>query len=256
MFNLNDILQAAQGGNAVSNLATQFGITPEQAQAAMKAMLPGISAGLQNQAQDASGLGGIINALTHGAHQASYQDPQAAQAPGTAAAGGDILGQIFGSSGVTEKLAQAAAGQTGLPHNVLMQMMPVIASMIMGGMFSSMQKQGMGGLLNQLQQAAASHGGLGSILGQMMGGQQPGAAQPAAAGGGLGGLLGGLFGGLMGGGAATAQPQGMPGGLTAPAVQAGIDALTKMMHPGMQMGTTQQQMIENILGQFIKPAGR
>ena len=252
MFNLNDILQAAQGGQGISNLAQQFGLSPEQAQAAVSAIVPGLSAGLQNQAQSAGGLGSIISALTQGVHQNSFQNPAAAQAPGAAAAGGDILGQLFGGNHVASQIAQGAAGQTGLRPDILMQMMPVVASMIMGGMFSSMQKQGMGGMLGQLTQAAASSGGLGNILGQVMNGQA--GAAPAAGGGGLGGLLSSLFGSLLGGGAA--KGPALPGGLSGSAVQAGIDALTKMMQPGMQVAAGHQQTIQDVLGQMMKTAGR
>ena len=70
-MNLNDIIQAAQGGQGINNLANQFGLTPEQAQAAINAMIPALSGGLQQAAQDPSGLGGILSHLTSGAHTAS-----------------------------------------------------------------------------------------------------------------------------------------------------------------------------------------
>lgn len=249
MFNLNEIIQAAQGGQGITNLAQQFGLSPEQAQAAVNSMMPGLSAGLQNKAQDPNGLGQIISALTQGAHQQTFQNPAAAPA---ASAGGDILGQIFGSPHVTSQIAQQAAGQTGLRPDILMQMMPVVASMIMGGMFSSMNKQGMGGMLSQLTNAASGSGGLGAILGQVMGGAGGAAAQPAA--GGLGGILASIFGGLFGGGAA--KGPALPGGLSGSAVQAGIDALTKMMQPGMQVAAGHQANIQDILGQMMKAGGR
>jgi len=63
-MNLNDIIQAAQGGQGVNNLASQFGLSPEQAQAAIQAMIPAFSGGLQNAAQSPSGLGGLLSQLT------------------------------------------------------------------------------------------------------------------------------------------------------------------------------------------------
>ena len=250
MFNLNDIIQAAQGGQGIGNLAEKFGLSPEQAQAAVNAVIPAFSHGLQNQAQSAGGLGGIIGALTHGAHQDTFQNPAAS----SAGAGGDVLGQIFGSPHVTQQVAQQAAGQAGLRPDIIAQMMPTIASMIMGGMFKSMQNQGMGNVLSQLTQAGGGAGGLGAILGQVMGGAQGGAqAQPAA--GGLGGLLSSIFGSLMGVGKTAAGPA-LPGGLSGSAVQAGIDALSKMMQPGMQVGAGHQAGLQDILGQLLKPAGR
>ena len=38
--------------------------------------------------------------------------------------------------------------------------------------------------------------------------------------------------------------------------QAGIDALTKMMQPGMQVAAGHQQTIQDVLGQMMKTAGR
>ncbi|MBV1701085.1 MAG: DUF937 domain-containing protein [Hyphomicrobiales bacterium] len=228
MFNLNDILQAAQGGQGISNLAQQFGISPDQAQSALNSMLPSLSQGLQGKMADPSGLGSIIGSMTHPANQAAFNDPNATAAGATP--GGDLLGNIFGSSDVSQ-IAQEASKATGIPPAILASMLPVVASMAMGGMFKSMQNQGMGGMLGQLTNVAGSSGGLGSVLGQVMN-AQPGAA--GASSGGLMGMLSGLLGGLMGGGNAAAPAgQSLPGGLNASSVQAGIDALSKMMKPGV-----------------------
>ena len=53
-MNLNDIIQSAQGGQGINNIAQQFGISPEQAQAAIQAMLPGLSHGLPPRYQASS----------------------------------------------------------------------------------------------------------------------------------------------------------------------------------------------------------
>lgn len=229
MFNLNDILQAAQGGQGISNLAQQFGISPDQAQSALNSMLPSLSQGLQGKMADPNALGSIIGSITHPANQAAFNDPNATAAG--ASPGGDLLGNLFGASGVSQ-IAQEASKATGIPPAVLASMLPVVASMAMGGMFKSMQNQGMGGMLGQLTNVAGSAGGLGSVLGQVMN-AQPGTAT-ASSGGGLMGMLSGLLGGLMGGGNTGAQGgQTLPGGLSASSVQAGIDALSKMMKPGV-----------------------
>ena len=48
-MNLNDIIQAAQGGQGVANLGAQFGLTPEQAQTAVQALMPAFSTALQTR---------------------------------------------------------------------------------------------------------------------------------------------------------------------------------------------------------------
>jgi hypothetical protein len=231
MMNLNDIIQAAQGGQGVNNLASQFGLTPEQTQAAIQAMIPAFSTGLQRTAQDPTGLGGILSQLTSGVHQGSFTDPNQANAAG--GAGGGVLGQIFGSPQITAQISQQASQISGVNAQIIQQMMPVVASMLMGGLFHSMTSQGMGGILGQLAGAANSPGGLGSVVGQT-----GGAAQPA--GGLFGGLVGNVLGGLFGGGASGSTPQSA-------ALQAGLNSLNSMFQAGVQVSQTHQQGLSDIL---------
>ena len=105
-MNLNDIIQAAQGGQGVANLGAQFGLTPEQTQAAVQALTPAFSTALQKVASDPSSLGGIVGASGERLHQGSFTgaDPSAA-----AADGGAALSQIFGSSQIASQIAAHAS---------------------------------------------------------------------------------------------------------------------------------------------------
>jgi len=89
--------------------------------------------------------------------------------------GNDVLGQLFGSKDLSRAVAAQAAQATGIGQQVLQQMLPVIASMIMGGLFKQST--------NQMPAAGAAAGAgnnpLADIIEQMM--KQ----------GGLGGLFGG-----------------------------------------------------------------
>jgi hypothetical protein len=233
-MNLNDIIQAAQGGQGVNNLASQFGLTPEQTQAAIQAMIPAFSTGLQRTAQDPTGLGGILSQLTNGVHQGSYTDP--AQTTAAAGAGGGVLGQIFGSPQITSQISQQASQISGINPQIIQQMMPIVASMIMGGLMHTMNNQGLGGILGQLAGAANSAGGLGSTVGQ------PG---DASAGGGLFGGLGNLIGGLFGGGGNNPQSA---------ALQAGLNTLNSMFQAGVQVSQTHQQGLSDIFNSLANQA--
>ena len=116
-MNLSEIMQAAQGGQGVDNLAAQFGLSPEQTQAAIQAVIPAFSKGLQGATQDPSGLGGILSHLASGAHEASYTDP--GQASAASSQGGNVLGQIFGSSGVTGQISQQASRISGVDPAIM-----------------------------------------------------------------------------------------------------------------------------------------
>ncbi len=86
-MNLNDIMQAAQGGQGINNLASQFGLTPEQAQAAIQAAMPAFSQGLQRLGQDPNALGGVLSHIANDVHQGSSKTlPRRAPRPAASAA--------------------------------------------------------------------------------------------------------------------------------------------------------------------------
>ena len=164
-----------------------------------------------------------MSQLTSGAHQGSFADPGQAATRGV---GGSVLGQIFGSPQVASQISQQAAQMSGVSPQVIAQMMPVVASMLMGGLFHSMNSQGMGGVLGQLASAAKAPGGAGTA-----------ASQPAA-GGGLFGTFANLVNSALGGAAAN-NPQ-------ATAMQAGLNTLNSMLHAGVQVSQTHQQGLNDI----------
>jgi hypothetical protein len=221
MFNLYEIIRNAHGGHALDNLATQFGITAEQADAAVKAVVPVLSEGFLKQASEPHAFGSFIGALGEGQHLAAFTDPAAAQATATAQKGGDILSQILTSHSAREEIALRASSGTGISPDTLAKMLPVIASMIFGGLAKSMENQGFGGILGQLANAAGQ-GGLGPVLGQTLGGgqvsgnpQQPLPAPGPA--GGQGGLLGSILGQILGGGRSPMGPGQPPSAAPGPA---------------------------------------
>ena len=206
MFNLSEILQNAQDGKAIDNLAQQFGISPDQAQAAVHALIPAISTGLI-QKVSSGGLGGIAAALGDADHLAAFSSPQAAQSADAVQKGNDTVENLFGSRHIIQQIAQQASAITGLQPDMLEQMLPVIASILFGGLATSAQNQGLGGMLEQLA-GAALQGNLAAAGGPQSGGIF----------GMVTGLLGGLFGSTSTSGPATSQDA--------------LDSLTKMFQPG------------------------
>ena len=177
-MNLLNALAEAQGGQGLNNLASQFGLSPQQTQQAVGALIPQIVSGLQGQA---GGLGGLVGLLTGGAHAEVAERPAAAFGTQGVAMGNEVLGQIFGSKQASRGVAEQVAAQTGVGADVLKQMLPVVATLIMG----VLAKQGLGG-----GAAGAPQSGLGGLLGGLLGG-----AQSAAPGGAddLMKLAGGFF---------------------------------------------------------------
>lgn len=240
MMNLNEIFANAQGGEAMQNMARQFGLSMEQTQAAVNALLPAFSAGLQQQAQSAEGLTNLIGMFGQGQHLGAFDNPQMAMSRDMITAGTDFMQEIFGGSqqasrAVQDQMVQQAAAFSGIGSSILAKMMPVIASMILGGLFKGATDNGLGGLLGQILQ-----GSLGGMFGQNAP-QQGGANNP------MGDLLNDMLGGMLGG-----KAGGTPGGAAADPMSAGIDILKGMFQTGQDFQDQQAKTMENIFDQILK----
>ncbi len=209
MPSLFDIFSQAQNGNAMQALAQQYGLSMQQTQAAVQALLPAFSQGLQRNTADPYGMGAFMTAMASGQHAKYFDDATRAFSPQGIDEGNGILGHLFGSKDLSRAVAAQAAQATGLSQQVLQQMLPAMASMMMGGLFNQTN--------NQMRAAGAFGGGnnpLGDIIQEMMrqGGvapapQQRQAPQPAPNPYGenpLGKVLQDMFGG------GAPQPQSQP----------------------------------------------
>ncbi|MBX3584732.1 MAG: DUF937 domain-containing protein [Rhizobiaceae bacterium] len=184
-MNLFEMLANAQNGQGMDALARQFGLSQQQTQAAVEALLPAFSQGLKRNASDPYGVGAFLNAIANGNHAQYFQDVQNAFSPQGMADGNGILGHLFGSKDLSRAVAAQAAQATGIGQNVLQQMLPAIAAMIMGGLFKQSTGQINPGQFGQTRQAAGFGGSgnpLQEIIEQMMRqGGIPGQQQPRQA---------------------------------------------------------------------------
>lgn len=247
MMNLFEIMQNAQGGNAYNNLAQQFGIAPAQAQKAVEAVLPAFSMGLQQQAQTMEGWSNILSSLSQAGKSAEFYDSDGDGIPDHLDHDGqNAMGAMFGSPELQSAMAGQAAQFAGLPANLMQQMLPVIATMVLGGLFKGAQNGGLGGVLGQMMpgNAQGNAGGmdLSSILGGMFG--QAMAPQNPAQQGGFGGMFGNILGSLMGGGRPAPQAAPDP-------VASGLDMLKGMFESGQQAQSAQMDAFRQVFDQFM-----
>ncbi|RUW35140.1 DUF937 domain-containing protein [Mesorhizobium sp. M1E.F.Ca.ET.041.01.1.1] len=206
MPSLFDIFSQAQNGAGMQALAQQYGLSMQQTQAAIQALLPAFSQGLQRNTADPYGMGAFMTAMASGQHAKYFEDATRAFSPQGINEGNGILGHLFGSKDLSRAVAAQAAQATGLSQQVLQQMLPAMASMMMGGLFKQTN--------NQMQAAGGFGGGsnpLGEIIEEMMrqagGGAQ--APQPRQAPNPYGdNPLGKVLQDMFGGG--TQQPQSQP----------------------------------------------
>lgn len=287
MMNLFDIMQSAQSGQALPNLAQQYGLSMQQTQAALDALLPAFSMGLQRQTRDPYAFGSLAQMMTASPYARFFEAGGYGIPAGAQNAGNDVLSQLFGSREVSQAIAAQAAATSGVSQAILKQMLPVIAAMLMGGLSKTSSNEGLGGILGQFaemmrgqmpgmqptppqQQMPANP--FEAILKGMFGqGGQPQPSPQAAPSdpfGGLGQILGGMFGGM----APQPAPQPAPAPRSAPRRapapepepeeaapssaangpgSIGLDALNQMFEHGRQIQDDHQNALKSILDAML-----
>jgi hypothetical protein len=167
MANLYEVLADAQNGEAMSELGQQFGLSPQQTQAAVAALLPAISMGLKRATSTPEGLGNLLAVM--GAQpdfDAMYDDPRVAFSREGRAAGNEGLSRMFGSPEASRAIADQAQQMSGISSSILKKLLPVLA----GILISSLMKSGPGKAAPSApvpQPTPDVGGGLGDILRQI-----------------------------------------------------------------------------------------
>jgi hypothetical protein len=169
-MNILESIMTAGNGAAVRQLGAQMGLSDAQTTAALSVLVPALSAGLQNNLQTSDGLSGLVAALSAGNHQRYVDNPAVLGDTATVADGNGILGHIFGSKEVSRQVAVRAGAHTGLAPDVIKQMLPLAAALVMGAM-SRQARAGGGSSL-----AGVNAGSLLAILGGALDSNKDGSA--------------------------------------------------------------------------------
>jgi hypothetical protein len=160
-MNILDSIINAGGGATVRHLGSQFGLSEAQTSAALSALVPALSAGVRQNLQSPEGLSGLASALSGGNHQRYIDEPATLGNAGTIADGNGILGHVLGSKDVSRRVAAHAGAQSGLSPDVMKQMLPLVATLVMGAMS---RQTGAGASLSS-NAAGTAGGGLLEMLG-------------------------------------------------------------------------------------------
>jgi hypothetical protein len=263
-MDISELIATDGGAKAIAALSRRFNLTPDQTRAAIDQLGPAVMSGFRSETASPEGLQGLLAALVKGDH-GRYLDGDES---GMVEDGNGILGHIFGSKDVSRGVAAEAARETGLGDDTMKQMLPMVASLVMGALGKNLMGDRAstkgGGLSDVLGQVlggsggSGSAGGFGDILGQMLGGA---ADAPAARGSPGIGNIGELLGGLGGGGKADSSPAG-GGGLddilssvfgagAPPEVRAGAserarDSLGTMLGASTSQGAKGDKMLNKV----------
>ena len=209
-MNMMDLLRGAQGGDGIEALSRSFGLERGKTEDVLRQLLPAVSTGFKARASERGGLESLLREVNGTDYEDIHRDLPVDRARQR---GDDVLGRIFGSKDVSRAVARRTEDRTGVGADVVKKMLPVVASMVMGGMQRrTTDDRDMGGLLGMLgsdpgASARGGGGGLDAIIGAALGGKDPKRAGPEPRGG---GGLGGILDGILGGRKPATQPRRAP----------------------------------------------
>jgi len=170
-MSLLKILQQAQGGQGLAQLAQQFGLEDTQADQLTNILAPAIGSAAKQRAQQ-GGAQALLEALRGQDQGALFDDPRQAASRSGQAQGRAFLEQLMGGRAQTDGLAQEAANRTGIDSSLIMKLLPALAAMAQGGMQQNMPDNSIDNMLSGLtgQQSQRGSGGLGGLIGGLLGG--------------------------------------------------------------------------------------
>lgn len=283
MMPLMDMMLTMQNGEAIRELAGRFQLSQQKATEAVEALMPAFSEGLKRNAADPYGVANFFNALATGNHGAYVEQMQRAFQPDAIKDGNAILGHLFGSPEVSRAIARQAAATTGVGEAIFKQMLPILATMIMGGLYKQstgalggQQAGGSGNIFGDMmeqmmRQAGSAMGGqashtpraepqnpfdnpFGKMLEGMFGSVAGGAGTPEPGDPFANNPLGRIFHDMMTGGAAAKEPEpdAKPGQQANPY----DDLFGNMFEAGAKTRDEYQRSVETIFDQFVTNMNR
>lgn len=182
-MSLLKMLQQAQGGQGLSQLASQLGMDQSQAGSLAEMLAPAIGSAAKKRAERGE-VEGLLGQLKGEAQSAYFDDPAAAAQPEARQQGQNFLEQLLGSQEATQELAREAAGRANVEPSQVEQFMPALAAMLQGGMQKQTPDSGIEGMLSGLTGGQQSSGGGGGLMG-MIGGLLGGGSGSQQSGGGF-----------------------------------------------------------------------
>ncbi len=165
-MSLLNLLQQAQGGQGLGQLASQFGIDPGKAEELTAMLAPAIGSAAKQQAES-GGLASLLGSLKGEGQAAMFDDAAAAVAPEGQAQGMDFLKGLLGGQEGADGLAAEAASKSGLDLSTVQQFLPALAAMAQGGLQKNMPDAALDGLMPK---SGGSGGGLMGMVGGLLGG--------------------------------------------------------------------------------------
>ncbi|MEL6287301.1 MAG: DUF937 domain-containing protein [Pseudomonadota bacterium] len=127
----------AQNGAIIDNLAAKYGLTHEEAEDTVQTAVPVLTRAVQANIQSKQGLEELLRALASGHHAKYFEDATTLGDPATVSDGEAILRHMLGSDRQARALQTQTQYATGIGGDILEQILPQLASILMGMIFKN-----------------------------------------------------------------------------------------------------------------------
>ncbi len=164
------MLQQAQGGQGLGQLASQFGLDENKASELTQMLAPAIGSAAKQRAEQ-GGLDSLLGALKGQDQAAMFDDASAAVSTQGQSQGMDFLKQLLGGQSATDGLATEAAQRSGIDLSTVQQFLPALAAMAQGGLQKNLPDSSIDGMMGaQALTQQQGGGGLMGMIGGLLGG--------------------------------------------------------------------------------------
>ena len=135
------ILQTAEGKAALKSLSAAFGIDAEKTGPAVNSLAEALSSRIQRNMISRGGVADIAGLLADREAGRALTSPQALTSPGVEATGNHILDVLIGNKHISRGIAARTAADTGIDEGIAKKLLPVVASLMVGGLQKQAQPQ-------------------------------------------------------------------------------------------------------------------
>ena len=135
------LLQSTEGQAALKSLNNAFGLEASQAKPAIANMAEELSWRIQRNMISRGGVADVAGLLTDPRTGVALDKPAALASPEVIDEGNHILDVLIGDKHVSRGIAHRAATETGVDEGVAKKLLPVVASMLFGGLQKASEPQ-------------------------------------------------------------------------------------------------------------------
>lgn len=167
------LLQQAQGGQGISQLAAQLGLDEAKANQLTGMLAPVIGSAAKQRAES-GGLDSVLGALRGEDQAPMFEDATVAASAAGQQQGLAFLESLMGGQQDAQGLAAEAASRVGVDQSTVAQFLPAIAAMVQGGLQKQMPDSSIDGMM-QAFSGGSQGGGLMDMVGGWLGGGKAGA---------------------------------------------------------------------------------